>query len=185
MGGIAVAIVASGTITMGQVGWFGGHFGRADAAAASGETITIQTEGVFVLPKATGVAYANGDDVGWDTANTRVAAGSYGGRIGRVFKAAGSSDTTVLVRLEPGPRMFRTKYTTDSTDNTANSATINTGFGATPTGPVHILIKSAANVYRVPQGAVTWGTGADLGKVSIADSGLAASEEIHISASFA
>lgn len=182
-----VTIVAAATLTAGQMGWFSGYFGRVANAAVSGDSVALEIGGVFRLPKTagSGEALANGTEVGWDAANTKVKAGSYGGRIGRVYKAATDNDTTVLVMIEPGPRVFRTKYTTTSDDNTANSATINTGFGATPTGPVHILIKSAANVYRVPQGAVTWGTGADLGKVSIADSGLAASEEIHISALFA
>lgn len=181
-----VPIVAGATLAAGKMGWFGNYFGRITNAAVSGDTVALEIAGVFKLPKTSGssTAMAQGLEVGWDSTNEKVVAGTFGGRIGRVFEAAVDGDTTVLVRLEPGPRQFRTKYTASAGDDSGNSLTIDTGFGATPTGTITAQIENVSGVFRNPQGAKSWGSGANLGKLTFADSGLAVNEIMHVRVDF-
>jgi predicted RecA/RadA family phage recombinase len=151
---------------------------QVDVAAANGSQSAAQVGGVFEVTKQSADVMAQGQIVGYDIANQR-ADSTFIGNL-EVFEAAGSGKTTVLLRFPNVAVPLRKKYTASADDNTNNFAIINTGLGATPTGPVLVLIQTAAGVYRVPQGVVEWLTGADLGKLKIADSGLAAGEFIHV-----
>jgi hypothetical protein len=137
------------------------------------------------MNKGTGYALAVGQRGAWD--GTKVVAYSpaviaAGGLdAGIVARAAVTGDTEVEMNIEPVPlRVFQIAHVATSDENTANVAVIDTGFGAAPTGAVIVQIKNTSNVVRVPQGAVTFPGGADLGKISIADSGLAAGEIINV-----
>ena len=93
----APAAVASGAgVLVGLV------FGVAVHAAASGQPVAIMTEGVFRLPKATGVAINEGVRVFWDSAagnitTTTTSNNCVGWAIGPGNYASGA--TEILVRL--------------------------------------------------------------------------------------
>jgi hypothetical protein len=63
-------------------------------------------------------------------------------------------------------------------EDTANSAAISLAALGTVVKVVHVQIRNGSNVFRSPQGAVT----VSGNTVTVADSGLAANEEIFITA---
>lgn len=69
-------------------------------------------------------------------------------------------------------------YTASSTDDAANSVAITIADIAVVQDVISAQIKSTGNVYRVPQGAVTF-TGSSA-VVTVADSGLAVNEVIYL-----
>jgi predicted RecA/RadA family phage recombinase len=79
-------------------------FGVCATDAGSGDDVECSTVGVFELPKsgAGGVSFDQGDAVFWDvSASLCVAsAGAGNAAIGAATEAAGSSATTVRVRLD-------------------------------------------------------------------------------------
>jgi hypothetical protein len=75
------------------------------AGVASGEEMTINTDGVFSFASASAVVFAAGDDVHWDssgnTAITGADAVAADFKLGTAVKAKASGDLTVITRLNP------------------------------------------------------------------------------------
>jgi predicted RecA/RadA family phage recombinase len=97
-----VTVAAPANVVSGQGVLVGLLFGVAIHAAASGANLAMMTEGVFRLPKATGVAINEGVRVFWDNTNgnvTTTAASNncIGWAIGPGNYASGA--TEILVRL--------------------------------------------------------------------------------------
>jgi len=80
-----------------------GHiFGVANFAAAAGAPVEIDTCGVFVLPKATGAAWAVGDILYYDaTAKNITETATNNTKIGVATVAAQNTDTTGYVKIGP------------------------------------------------------------------------------------
>lgn len=78
----------------------GGLFAVAANAAASGAEVVGVTEGVFILPKATGSAWTPGQIIYWDNSakNCTTTTGS-NLKMGHATEAAGSSADSGVVRL--------------------------------------------------------------------------------------
>jgi predicted RecA/RadA family phage recombinase len=97
-----VTVAAPANVVSGQGVLVGLLFGVAIHAAASGANLAMMTEGVFRLPKATGVAINEGVRVFWDNAAGNVTTTSasnncIGWAIGPGNYASGA--TEILVRL--------------------------------------------------------------------------------------
>lgn len=93
---------AGSAISAGDIVVIGERIGVAitDIAATSGEG-SVQMEGVFSLPKATGTAWSQGDQLFYDAGAgklTKVATGNK--PAGYAFEAAASGDTTGLASIE-------------------------------------------------------------------------------------
>lgn len=102
--GDKLTVLSPGTVTSGQGVLIGLLFGVALHGAASGELLTLAVEGVWHMPKATGggTGLTAGAVVYWDNTNKRVTATATGNKpVGLVELAAGTSDTTVPVKLTP------------------------------------------------------------------------------------
>jgi predicted RecA/RadA family phage recombinase len=99
--GSVIAITAAAAIKSGDGVLCGSIFGVAATDAAIGDTVQIQVEGVFALPKAA-VAMAQGARAYWNTSTKIVVAAVGTGicSIGAVTEAAGSSAPSVRVRLD-------------------------------------------------------------------------------------
>lgn len=89
------------------------------------------------------------------------------------YQAVNSSGTTTVDREVLIKEMA---YTASSADDSANSATITVADVNTIKDVLKVQIKSTGNVYRAPQGAVTFSGSA----VTVADTGLAVSEVIYV-----
>ena len=67
---------------------------------AAGELGALAVDGVFDFAKNTGVAYTVGTILYWDDTNNVVTATATGNKqIGKVVRAAATTDTTVRMRL--------------------------------------------------------------------------------------
>lgn len=100
--GVVVTVNAPANVVSGQGVLVGLLFGVAQTNAASGQPVAIATEGVFRLPKATGVAINEGVRVFWDNAagnltTTATSNNAVGWAIGPGNYASG--DTSMLVKL--------------------------------------------------------------------------------------
>ena len=100
--GAVVTVTAPANVVAGQGVLVGLLFGVAQVAASSGASVAIATEGVFRLPKATGVAINEGVRVFWDNAagnvtTTPTSNNCIGWAIGPGNYASG--DTSMLVKL--------------------------------------------------------------------------------------
>lgn len=99
--GNTVKIVASAAISSGdfvQVGTNGELGGIAEADAASGAEVLLCVRYMADLAKATGVTFAVGSKVYWDSSNSRVTATSTNNAFaGYVLRANQNADTTVRV----------------------------------------------------------------------------------------
>jgi len=103
-GNVVTVPAPSGGILSGEGVLIGALFGVAATSQAVGVDVEIETDGVFDLAKMNGAEFALGDAVYWDT-TTKTACdhiGTGGGeaRIGVALEAAGSSATTLRVRLD-------------------------------------------------------------------------------------
>jgi predicted RecA/RadA family phage recombinase len=87
------------TITAGSVVVIGSLAGVALNDIPDGESGTVMVEGVFKLTKVTGTAFSQGDELFWDSGNTRLNKTATDKPIGTAHEAAGSSDTTAMVKL--------------------------------------------------------------------------------------
>lgn len=67
-----ITIPAAANAVSGEPVLVGSLFGVAEHDAAAGEPLTIARKGVFLLPKATGAAWAVGDPLYWDDAASAV-----------------------------------------------------------------------------------------------------------------
>lgn len=98
-------VAPSGGVT-GGVGYvLGATFVVAAASAAVGESFAGRRVGVVRLPKATGAAITQGQQVWWDDSAKQVRNATATGRfpIGTANLAAASADTEVLVILSGMP----------------------------------------------------------------------------------
>lgn len=151
---------------------------HTDVAAANGSTGTAYTGVTVTVTKQSADVMTKGQIVGFDLANQR-ADSTFAGNC-EVIEDAGSGKTEVIIRLAGERIPLTIKYTCSAGDDSANAATINTGLGQTAAGPVLVQIESTGGVKRSPQGANTWGTSGNVGKLTINDSGLAVNEIIHL-----
>ena len=78
--------------------------GVAKLDIKAGELGALALTGVYEMAKATGVAFAQGSEVGWSAADKKVvAAGASGSvKIGHAVALTGASDQLALVRLCQG-----------------------------------------------------------------------------------
>lgn len=98
--GKSITVTAGGTVASGSFQLVGAAFGVAATSASTGEEYELHIGDVYELPKATGVALAILALVYWDAAAGKVTNVSSGNtKIGVAARAAGSSDTSMRVRL--------------------------------------------------------------------------------------
>jgi predicted RecA/RadA family phage recombinase len=99
--GNTVTLAASAGVKSGDLVIVGALAGVAnyDAPAAGGD-VEVSLVGVFTLPKSTGAAINQGAKTYWDVSESNCTATDTGNMlIGAAVATAGSSDTTVRVRL--------------------------------------------------------------------------------------
>ena len=97
--GEVVTLTAPYDVASGGGALVGSLFGVAMTTVANGAEGEFATEGVFVLPKASG-ALSQGAKVYWDNTNKVVTGTATGNTlIGCAIRAAASGDATVQVRL--------------------------------------------------------------------------------------
>ena len=90
----------TGGLVSGQASLIGGLFVVASTDIAEGKKGACAVEGVFTLPKATGVALAEGQAAYWDATAKNITATANGNtKVGNVTVAAGSAAVMVPVRL--------------------------------------------------------------------------------------
>lgn len=92
-----VAPVGGVVSEMGYV--LGGLFVVAETSAAAGDDFVGNTTGVWTLPKATGVSFAQGAPVYWDVADEELNTDATNPCVGHAATAAGEAATTVNARL--------------------------------------------------------------------------------------
>ena len=97
--GKAINITAAGNIAANDVVVFGGIVGVAHDPITSGGTGAIQIEGVYEMPKESGLAISGGAAVNWDTTSGYVTTSSGGVACGKTVAPAEASATVVLVKL--------------------------------------------------------------------------------------
>ena len=94
-----IDIVAPAGVSSGEAILVGDLFGVCMADAASGESVVLVTEGVFELPKETGVAFAQGEKVYWDAGTKKIDGDSGNPHVGYAVAAELSAATSVKVKL--------------------------------------------------------------------------------------
>lgn len=93
----------AGAVANGEVLEFANSIGIALAAATgAGQVIPVAMEGVWELPKETGVAFTFGQKLYWDAVNNRVDATNTNIPCGLAWRAQGSADTVCLVKINAG-----------------------------------------------------------------------------------
>lgn len=98
-GRVITVTAPSGGIASGAGFLIGSLFGIASKAAAEGETVAMETVGVYSLPKASG-ALSQGAKVYWDNAAKNITSTTSGNSlVGVAATAAASGDALVEVRL--------------------------------------------------------------------------------------
>ena len=119
-----VAAVDAGDVVVIATDWIG--VAATDIAAGRKNSLTVK--GVFDFLKATGRTFSTGDILFWNS-SAELATGVTGSNalIGRVFKAAGASDTVVRAQLGAGVQ--------GNKGPTGASVTGPTGAAGTATGP--------------------------------------------------
>jgi predicted RecA/RadA family phage recombinase len=89
-----------GALVSGDVVVQGDLVGVVLRPLAAGELGALAVDGVFDFTKNTGVAYTVGQILYWDDTNNVVTATALGNKqIGKVVRAAATTDTTVRMRL--------------------------------------------------------------------------------------
>lgn len=99
--GKTLTLTAPRTLTSGQAALVGSIFGVACSDVASAAEGEFALEGVFDLPKATGITFSQGAAAYWSDAEYSMVAANSGNSylVGAAVKAALTGDTTVRVRL--------------------------------------------------------------------------------------
>ncbi|SIN98948.1 DUF2190 family protein [Vannielia litorea] len=98
--GEAITVAAPAAVASGEGVLVGALFGVASGDAASGEDVTIQTLGVFELPKASTDVVTVGAAVYWDATEGEVTVTATDNTfIGHAVAAAGNPSGTARVRL--------------------------------------------------------------------------------------
>lgn len=100
--GDVVTLTAPRTVASGDGMIVGSLFGVATHDAASGAQVEAYLKGVITLPKETPLVISQGDPVYWDNTNFKIDKTSSNPLVGVCETAAGSSATTVRVRLNSG-----------------------------------------------------------------------------------
>jgi len=89
-----------GAVPAGEVVVQGDIVAVAKRPIAANEPGALDVEGVYDFAKNTGVAYTVGQILYWDDTNNVVTATASGNKqIGKVVRAAATTDTTVRIRL--------------------------------------------------------------------------------------
>lgn len=100
--GRTLTIPAPAAVSSGGVVVAGAIAGVANGAAAIGQLVDVEVEGVFVLPKVAALAIAIGDVVYWDSANRLVTKSASGNtKLGVATTVAPNPSAVVSVRLVP------------------------------------------------------------------------------------
>ena len=99
--GRTLTLAAPAAVSSGDIVEAGSIVGVANISAAANATVTIETEGVFELPKDATVAIALGDVVYWDATAGNVNKDNTETKIGYAVKAEVAAATKVRVRLVP------------------------------------------------------------------------------------
>lgn len=101
--GRTLTIPAPAAVSSGGVVVAGAIAGVANGAAAIGQLVDVEVEGVFVLPKVAALAIAIGDVVYWDATNKLVTktAASGNTKLGVATTVAPNPSAVVSVRLVP------------------------------------------------------------------------------------
>lgn len=174
--GAAAEIAAGRVLRMGARGMFAVAVVTIAAAAAG----AVRTRGTFLLPKATGVAYAVGQRVGYDFANDRVTVSLADGACGVVRRAAASADTSVEVEInETGPRVFEKVLTPTAGEDTANSMDVDVGFPVAGAF-VQVQIVNSSNVPRLAGTIVRNPGGSAPTTVRVTETNLAATDAVYL-----
>lgn len=95
---LAAAAVSGDFVVQGDVG------GVAVTSGAIGDTVSVDTDGIFELPKATGQAWAVGNSLYWDATNkvfTTSAAAGANKRAGIAMSVNVNADVTGYVKINP------------------------------------------------------------------------------------
>jgi predicted RecA/RadA family phage recombinase len=100
-GEVVTVTAPAGGVASGDVIVVGNLAGVCTTSAATGAEVELAVVGVFELPKATGAAINAGQSVWWSTTDKNVKNASAAGLwpIGVAVRAAGTTDTSVRVRL--------------------------------------------------------------------------------------
>uniref|UniRef100_A0A7C4LIJ9 DUF2190 family protein n=1 Tax=Schlesneria paludicola TaxID=360056 RepID=A0A7C4LIJ9_9PLAN len=98
--GCAIDYTPGSAVTAGDVVVQGDLIGIAQGDIAANKPGALVVEGVFDFAKATNVAYTVGTVLYWDDTNNIVTATATGNKqVGKVVRAAATTDPTVRVRL--------------------------------------------------------------------------------------
>jgi predicted RecA/RadA family phage recombinase len=98
--GCAIDYTPGAAVAAGDVVLQGDLIGVAKRPIAANELGALDVEGVFDFAKATNVAYTVGTILYWDDTNNLVTTTATGNKqIGKVVRAAATTDPTVRVRL--------------------------------------------------------------------------------------
>lgn len=156
------AVVAGGIVRLPS-----GAYGKAVSDIAANTTGIVKIRGRFTAPKATGTAVVQGQPIGWDAGNNRIAFNTEGGQLGIAAAAAASGATEVEYDLEPGLSVINRNPTAG--EDSANVATWTPLGGATPTS-WNVQLFNAAGLQRPATLTISSGV------ISIAEANLAATD---------
>jgi predicted RecA/RadA family phage recombinase len=158
---------------------FGTMFGINNADILNGKVGAMHLGGQFKVTKAAGggVTFALGQAVYWDTANKTAVATPNGNYLGLASAAAVNADTVVAVNINVPQPVFEYQVAGSAA---GGGLVIDTGFGATPSIYV-IQSRDTGGVLRTVS-SWTWGSGGNLGKVTIVTSAGASSDTHYIRA---
>lgn len=162
-------IAPIGDITSGQGLLIGKIFGVVSYDAIAGDPAVIRTNGVYILPKATGAITAWAK-VYWDNSAKKVTTVVSGNTfVGYAIAVAASNDTEAKILLAPpqDSSIFKVSHTVTAGQATANLADIDTGFGAAPTVALVQVYRAGVNV--TGDAVVSKLSGGDAGKIRVAD----------------
>lgn len=101
--GATGTFTSAGVVANDEVLEFASSIGIAlNAATGAGQAVEVAMEGVFELPKETGVAFTFGQKLYWDATNNRVDATNTNIPCGLAWRAQAAGDTTCLVKINAG-----------------------------------------------------------------------------------
>jgi len=166
------------TITAWSLTRFGTMFGINLADIPNGKIGSMHLGGQFKVTKASGsgVTFALGQAVYWDTANKTALSTPNGNYLGLAAVAAVNPDTVVAVNINVPQPVSMVVATGNAS---GGGLLVDTGLGATPTGMVIVQSRDTTGAPRT-MSSLTWGSGGNLGKVTIVTSAGASSDTHHI-----
>lgn len=148
--GDTIAATAPRALASGDGFLVGSLFAVAQSAAAQNAEVEARITGVIELPKATPLTLTAGDVAYWDNTAFKVNATSSNTLIGVVETTAGSSATTVRVRLNGGFYPALDASVQRSVDVTITTAQVKALFGT----PITVVPAPGSGLAAVPIGAV-------------------------------